>query len=80
MSFAVNAYERTKRLASEIVHVDNTSRVQSVDASTPLGELLVAFNKLSNVPILLNTSFNLKGEPNVESPRDALRTILFLWS
>ena len=74
MSFAVNAYERTRRLAPEIVHVDNTSRVQSVDASTPLGELLVAFNKLSNVPILLNTSFNLKGEPNVESPRDALRT------
>lgn len=74
MSFAVQAKPLTSKLAPEVVHIDNTSRVQSAHPSTKISQLLYLFAKRSGVPILLNTSFNLKGEPNVETPKDALRT------
>lgn len=74
MSGAVIAKSITKEIAPAIVHIDNTCRVQVAKKGTPLYELIEQFNKLTGCPILLNTSFNLKGEPNVESPRDAIRT------
>ena len=37
-------------------------------------DLITAFGELTGVPVLLNTSFNVAGEPIVESPDDALRT------
>jgi carbamoyltransferase len=59
-----------------VVHVDGSGRVQTVDRETnaPFYELIAAFKKLTGVPILLNTSFNLNGEPVVCSPTDAIRT------
>jgi carbamoyltransferase len=61
-----------------IVHVDGTARVQTVHRETNarLYELLKAFDALTGVPVLLNTSFNVKGEPIVETPRDALDCFL----
>ena len=38
-------------------------------------DLIVEFEKLTSIPILLNTSFNLAGEPMVETPEDAIRTL-----
>jgi len=54
------------RLAA-VTHVDGTARVQAVDAETSprFHALLLAFGKRSGVPVLLNTSFNLAGEPIV---------------
>jgi carbamoyltransferase len=61
-----------------IVHVDGTARVQTVDAETNeiLYRLLEAFDAITGVPVLLNTSFNVKGEPIVETPRDAMACFL----
>lgn len=61
-----------------IVHVDGTARVQTVRESTnpPLYRLLKEFEALTGVPVLINTSFNIKGEPIVETPRDAMRCFL----
>jgi len=61
-----------------IVHVDGTARVQTVRKETNerLYRLLEAFEALTGVPVLLNTSFNVKGEPIVETPRDAVRCFL----
>ena len=58
-----------------IVHVDGTARVQSVtrERQPQLYELLKTFEKYSGVPVLLNTSFNIAGEPIVETPRDAVK-------
>ncbi len=58
-----------------ITHVDGTARLQTVDKEVnPLfHDLLVRFGELSGVPVLLNTSFNVMGEPIVESPYDAVR-------
>jgi carbamoyltransferase len=58
-----------------VVHVDGTSRVQSVcrDTSPRYWELINEFRRITGVPVVLNTSFNVRGEPIVNSPRDALR-------
>jgi carbamoyltransferase len=57
-----------------VVHVDGTARVQTVkEATNPvLYRLLKEFEALTGVPVLINTSFNVKGEPIVETPRDAV--------
>jgi carbamoyltransferase len=57
-----------------IVHVDGTARIQTVteDTNPVLYRLLKEFDALTGVPVLLNTSFNVKGEPIVETPRDAM--------
>jgi carbamoyltransferase len=59
-----------------VTHADNTARVQTVTrASNPrYWELIRAFGALTGVPVVLNTSFNLKGEPIVCTPKDAVRT------
>ncbi|GGJ84218.1 nodulation protein NolNO [Streptomyces camponoticapitis] len=59
-------------------HVDGTARIQTVTArSNPeLARLLGAFTERTGVPCLLNTSFNVAGEPIVCSPRDALECFL----
>ena len=59
-----------------VVHFDETARVQTVtkEINKPFFDLISAFNDLTGIPLIVNTSFNLNGEPNVESPRDAIRT------
>jgi len=59
-----------------VAHVDGTSRVQTVSAEQNpyLYRILDAFQRRTGVPVLINTSFNLRGEPIVSSPSDALRT------
>ena len=59
-----------------VVHVDGSARVQTVSKSDneKVYTLLHEFFKETGVPVLLNTSFNLGGEPIVESPSDAVRT------
>jgi carbamoyltransferase len=61
-----------------IVHVDGTARVQTVrEAINPkLYRLLREFDALTGVPVLINTSFNVKGEPIVETPEDAMYCFL----
>jgi carbamoyltransferase len=59
-----------------VTHVDGTSRVQTVSAEQNpyLYRILDAFERRTGVPVLINTSFNLRGEPIVSSPSDALKT------
>jgi carbamoyltransferase len=62
-----------------ITHVDGSARIQTVDRHTNavFARLIDAFARKTGVPLLLNTSFNLRGMPMVESPRDALRAFLY---
>lgn len=59
---------------SEIVHVDGTCRVQTVDEDTPgpFRALIEAFENETGLPVVLNTSFNLRGMPIVERPEEAM--------
>ena len=63
-----------------VTHADGTARVQTVwPQRHPLFHRLIeTFGKRTGVPVLLNTSFNLRGEPIVETPKDAINT--FEWS
>jgi carbamoyltransferase len=57
-----------------ITHVDGSARPQTVDAATAprYAALLAAFHRRTGCPLLVNTSFNVRGEPIVASPVDAL--------
>lgn len=61
-----------------IVHVDGTARVQTVrqDQNDRLYRLLKEFDAITGVPVLLNTSFNIKGQPIVETPAHAVDCFL----
>ncbi|MGC2001295.1 MAG: carbamoyltransferase [Candidatus Acidiferrales bacterium] len=61
-----------------ITHVDGTGRLQTVfrDRSPRFYNLIARFGSATGVPVLLNTSFNLKGEPIVNTPADAMGTFL----
>jgi carbamoyltransferase len=65
-----------RELVPAVVHADGSGRLQTVDrdSSPRYHALIEAFDKLTGVPIVLNTSFNLNGEAIVCSPEDALRT------
>jgi len=69
MSFAVDAKQKAIDEVPSIVHVDNTCRVQTLkrEDNKNYYDLIKAFHEKTNVPILLNTSFNLAGYPIVEN-------------
>ncbi len=59
-----------------VTHVDNTARVQTVNKkiNPKFYKLISEFKSITGVPLLVNTSFNLNGEPIVCTPNDAIRT------
>ena len=61
-----------------VTHVDFSSRIQTVHKETNLTfyRLLKQFKKLTNFPVLVNTSFNVRGEPIVLTPEDAFRCFM----
>lgn len=60
-----------------VTHVDGTGRLQSVGPESPgFARLIREFDRLTGVPVVLNTSFNLRGEPIVHRPEEALSDFL----
>jgi carbamoyltransferase len=61
-----------------VTHVDHSARLQTVDQERNPGtfRLLKAFHRLTGCPVLVNTSFNVRGEPIVCTPEDAYRCFL----
>lgn len=60
-----------------VTHVDGTSRVQTVNRNDGITyKLLQEFYRRTGVPLLLNTSFNVKGEPIIETPTEAVRGLI----
>jgi carbamoyltransferase len=61
-----------------ITHADGSARIQTVsrDSNPLFWSLLDEFEKISGVPILINTSFNVRGEPIVCTPEDAIRCFM----
>lgn len=78
MMMAVNVVADKINQIPAITHVDDTCRVQTVTESQNKHyyKLIQAFNDITNVPVLFNTSFNLAGEPLVETIDDAFNTLL----
>ena len=77
MSFAIDAKQKAIDEVPACVHVDNTCRFQTLkhEQNPHYYDLIKLFYDKTDVPILLNTSFNLKGYPIVETFNDALLTL-----
>ncbi|HXW10207.1 MAG TPA: carbamoyltransferase, partial [Steroidobacteraceae bacterium] len=76
-----DGFERLRQVQSAlptITHVDYSARVQTVDAGTNprFRRLIEAFEQKTGVPVLVNTSFNVRGEPIVCTPADAYRCFM----
>ncbi|MDD3896901.1 MAG: carbamoyltransferase C-terminal domain-containing protein [Candidatus Peribacteraceae bacterium] len=78
MLFSPPIQKITKEVAPAVVHVDNTARLQTLNKTQNpiLYEVISRFGSSSGCPIVLNTSFNGKDEPIVETPQEAIRTFL----
>jgi carbamoyltransferase len=74
MLFVYRALEGRAQQIPAACHVDASARVQTVDPvdNPPFYALLKAFGQRTGVPVLVNTSFNVRGEPIVCTPRDAV--------
>jgi carbamoyltransferase len=61
-----------------VTHVDGSARIQTIrrDQNPRYYDLLKAFERKTGCPVIINTSFNVRGEPIVESPKDALNTFI----
>jgi carbamoyltransferase len=77
MMYAVNCKEGVAEKVPSIIHVDDTCRIQTVnrDQNPHYYDIIKAFKDRTGVPIVFNTSFNLGGEPLVETLEDALWTL-----
>ena len=76
MLYVVPVKENKRQILPAITHVDGTGRLQTVfhDQSPRYFNLIHRFGQATGVPVLLNTSFNLKGEPIVNTPANAFDT------
>lgn len=76
MLYVVDVKEDKKSLIPAVTHVDGTARLQVVDPeSAPrYHRLIELFAESTGIPVLLNTSFNLRGEPIVNTPENAFDT------
>lgn len=74
MIFVLKVQEQMRELLGAVTHVDGTARVQTVSQkqNPKYWELIHEFQKLTGIPILLNTSFNNNAEPIVDSVEDAV--------
>ncbi|MCZ6527636.1 MAG: carbamoyltransferase [Candidatus Dadabacteria bacterium] len=73
MLYVTDVREDKRDILPAITHVDGTGRLQTVrkDLNPKYHKLIETFGDATGVPVLLNTSFNLKGEPVVNTPAEA---------
>tara|TARA_R110000782_G_scaffold171492_2_gene263192 strand:+ start:623 stop:2320 length:1698 start_codon:yes stop_codon:yes gene_type:complete len=78
MMYAMDVWPDKQEIIKAITHVDGTCRIQTVteEQNPHYYKLIQEFEKITGVPILFNTSFNLAGDPLVETIEDALETML----
>jgi carbamoyltransferase len=76
MLFVVDVKEDKREALPAITHVDGTGRLQTVRKETNprYYRLIETFGQATGVPVILNTSFNLRGEPIVNTPKEAFHT------
>lgn len=70
--------ENKQHLIPAVTHVDGTGRLQTVmkELNPRFYNLILEFKNITGIPIVLNTSFNIRGEPIVETPSDAIKCFL----
>jgi len=76
--FGIDKLNEIRSVVPAITHIDNSARVQTVhsDTNPRYHSLIKAFQELTDCPIIVNTSFNVRGEPIVCSPEDAFKCFM----
>jgi carbamoyltransferase len=76
--FGIDKLNVVRSTIPAVTHVDNSARIQTVRVETNprFHALITRFKELTGCPVLVNTSFNVRGEPIVCTPKDALRCFL----
>ena len=76
--FGINLLNIPRSEIPAVTHVDNTARIQTVDKklNKPFYDVINAFAKKTGCPIVVNTSFNVRGEPIVCTPADAFKCFM----
>ena len=76
--FGIDKLNVKRSTVPAITHVDYSARIQSVhpDDNKLYYDMISAFNELTGCPVIINTSFNVRGEPIVGSPADAFRCFM----
>jgi carbamoyltransferase len=77
-AFGIERLNQRRSTIPAVTHVDYSARVQTVDKERNplLHRLLTRFHEMTDVPVLINTSFNVRGEPIVCTPEDAYRCFM----
>jgi carbamoyltransferase len=75
MNVVVDVLPEARGRIPAVTHVDGTARIQTVSRKTnpKYYDLIEEFDAITGVPVILNTSFNVKGEPIVLTPKEAIR-------
>lgn len=78
MNIVFEVREEKRTVIPAVTHVDQTARIQTVEQKNNpyYYQIIQEFAKMTNVPVILNTSFNIKGEPIVECPENAINCFL----
>ena len=78
MLFGIDKLKVPRSTLPSITHVDYSARIQTVheDTNPRYHALLTAFYELTGCPVIVNTSFNVRGEPIVCTPEDAYRCFM----
>jgi carbamoyltransferase len=76
--FGVNKLNIPRSEIPAVTHVDYSARIQTVyqETNPKYFALITRFKELTGCPVLVNTSFNIRGEPIVESPQDAFKCLM----
>jgi carbamoyltransferase len=76
--FGIEKLNTARSSIPAVTHIDYSSRIQTVHEETNprYHKLIKKFKELTGCPVLINTSFNVRGEPIVESPRDAFKCMM----
>lgn len=78
MLLVAKVKKNKRKLIPAVTHIDGTCRIQTVTRweNGSYFDLINEFHKITGIPLILNTSFNLAGEPIVETPTDAMKCFL----
>ena len=76
--FGIDKLNINRSKIPAVTHVDYSARIQTVSKETnkPFYDLISKFKEKTNCPIIINTSFNVRGEPIVNSPTDAFNCFM----
>src|SRR5204863_9070107 len=78
MTVTFKAKKDREELVPAVIHKDGTCRIQTIlrNQNSRYWELVERFRQVTGIPMVLNTSLNVKGEPIVCTPADAIRCFL----